>query len=304
MMSNPGFSVIVPATTANLGPGFDSVGLALDLYMSVDVTAHSEWTVIYEEEAFQGLVSDEQNLIVQTIIEVAKRYHKEIAPLQLRVKSDIPLGKGFGSSASAIAVGIVIADHLLELELTDRDKVLLGSELEGHADNVSAALLGGAVIAYFEADEIDYIHVKQVDAMFVVLVPPKEFKTSEARGLLPNELSHEKAVRSSSASAVLTVALAQNDWKTVGKMMEKDHLHEPYRKTLFPHYDDIRMFCKDVGAYGMTISGAGPSLIVTVEEGTEEEIVQELTSRFPYYYSFPVRSSNVGANIQKQNMPI
>lgn len=303
-MSQPGFSVIVPATTANLGPGFDSVGLALDLFMTVEVKGNQQWSVVYEEESFHGLATDEQNLIVQTIIEVAKRYEKEAAPLELRVKSDIPLGKGFGSSASAIAAGIVIADHLLDLQLTEREKVLLGSAFEGHADNISAALLGRAVIAYFDAEEIDYIHVKEVDASFVVLVPPKEFKTTEARGLLPNELSHKNAVRSSSASAVLTAALAQNDWKTVGKMMEKDHLHEPYRKSNFPHFDEIRALCKRVGAHGMTISGAGPSLIVAVERGTEEEIVQQLTSNFPYYYSFPVCSSNTGATVKKQNLMI
>lgn len=303
-MSNPELSVIVPATTANLGPGFDSVGLALDLYMSVEVTENKEWSVVYEEATFHGLATDKQNLIVQTILEVASQYGKEVSPLELRVKSDIPLGKGFGSSASAIAAGIVIANHLLDLQLTEKEKVFLGSKLEGHADNISAALLGGAVITYFDEEAIDYIHVQPTDASFVVLVPPIEFKTTEARGLLPNELSHESAVRSSSASAVLTAALAQNDWKTVGKMMEKDCLHEAYRKSLFPHFDEIRTLCKEIGAYGMTISGAGPSLIVAVAQETEDEVIQQLASKFPYYYSFPVRSSNIGATVEQKNMMI
>lgn len=299
-MERPGFTVIVPATTANLGPGFDSIGLALNLYMSVDVVTSEKWQVIYEEEAFQGLTTDEDNLIIQTIQEVAKQYGQKVAPLNLRVTSDIPLGKGFGSSASAIAVGIVIANELLALDLTDREKVLLGSELEGHADNVSAALLGGGVIAYFDGKDIDFIHLKEVEATFVVLVPPNELKTTEARGILPQELPHENAVKASSASAVLTAAMMKNDWATVGKMMAKDQLHESYRKKMFPHFDEIRTKCQLLGAYGMTISGAGPSLIVAVEKGMEEKVVENLTVTFPYYDSFSVEATNIGAQVHKE----
>lgn len=298
-MAHPGFSVIVPATTANLGPGFDSIGLALNLYMSVEVVANDNWQVIYEEEAFQGLTTGEDNLIIQTIQEVAKRYEQTLSPLKLHVQSDIPLGKGFGSSASAIAVGIMIANELLALDLTDHEKVLLGSELEGHADNVSAALLGGGVIAYFDGTDIDFIHLKEVEAKFVVLIPPNELKTTEARGLLPQILAHENAVKASSASAVLTAAMMQNDWATVGKMMAKDQLHEAYRKKMFPHFDEIRTRCQSLGAYGMTISGAGPSLIVAVETGREKMIARELSEEFPYYHSFSVEVSRLGAHVQK-----
>lgn len=299
MVGRPGFSVIVPATTANLGPGFDSIGLALDLYMTVDVAPSDKWAVHYQDEAFQGLAAGEDNLIVQTIQAVAKQVQKTVHPVQLEVQSDIPLGKGFGSSASAIAAGIVIADKILSLQLTDREKVLLGSRFEGHADNVSAALLGGAVMTYFDESTIDFIHKADVDAMFVVLVPPNELKTTESRGVLPGELSHTNAVKSSSASAVLTAAIMQNDWETVGKMMAKDHLHEPYRKKMFPHFEAIRTLCDEQGAYGMTISGAGPSLIVAVKSGTEEQIVEKLTQTFPYYTSFPVKATAVGTSIKK-----
>lgn len=297
-MVYPGFSVIVPATTANLGPGFDSIGLALNLYMSVEVSVSDKWKVIYEDEAFQGLTTGEDNLIIETIQEIAHRYDKEIHPVTLSVQSNIPLGKGFGSSASAIAAGIVIADELLSLHLTDREKVLLGSELEGHADNVSAALLGGAVIAYFDGLEIDFLHKTDIDGKFVVLVPPNELKTTESRGILPETLTHTNAVKSSSASAVLAAAIMQNDWKIVGQMMEKDHLHEQYRKKMFPHFDEIRTKARELGAFGMTISGAGPSLIVAVKKGTEEEIANQLKVAFPYYNSFPVKASSLGAHVR------
>lgn len=297
-MEYPAFSVRVPATTANLGPGFDSVGLALNLFMSVEVTAATNWQVIYEEEAFNGLVTDERNLIIQTIQEVARRYGKSISPQELRVQSDIPLGKGFGSSASAIAAGIVIADHLLSLALTDHDKVLLGTELEGHADNVSAALLGGVVINYFDGENIDFIRVEEIEATFITLVPSVELKTTEARGLLPRELSHKEAVKGSAASAVLAAALVQNDWEVVGKMMEKDQFHEMYRKELFPYFDAIRKSVQELGAYGMTISGAGPSLIVAVKKGTEQEVMKELKGNYPYYSYILVDASKKGTYIE------
>ncbi len=299
MMSYPAFSVMVPATTANLGPGFDSVGLALDLFMSVEVTDSSSWQVIYEDEAFQDLATDDSNLIIQTIQEVARRYEKTVNPVILRVKSDIPLGKGFGSSASAIAAGIVIAGYLLNLQLTNHEKVLLGTELEGHADNVSAALLGGVVINYFDGEQIDFIRVEEIEATFITLVPSVELKTTEARGLLPSELSHKEAVKGSAASAVLAAALVQNDWVTVGKMMEKDQFHEMYRKELFPHFDDIRKHAQNLDAYGMTISGAGPSLIVAVKKGNEQEVMEHLKYHYPYYSYILVDSSIKGTYIKK-----
>lgn len=298
-MASPGFTVIVPATTANLGPGFDSIGLALNLTMSVEVRVTETSQVIYADAAFQHLTTGEDNLMIQTIQEVALRKGKIAPAVTLRVRSAIPLGKGFGSSASAIAAGIVIADELLSLHLTVEEKVLLGSELEGHADNVSAALLGGAVIAYFDGGEIDFIHQKEVDGAFIVLVPPNELKTTESRGVLPEKLTHRQAVKSSAASAVLTAALMRNDWEIVGRMMEKDQLHEQSRKKMFPHFDEIRTYAKELGAYGMTISGAGPSLIVAVKMGTEEKIVAELQRAYPYYDSFSVEASQLGTYVQK-----
>lgn len=293
-MGMPGFSVVVPASTANLGPGFDSVGLALNLYMTIEVTASESWEVVYEGDDFDGLTAGEDNLIVVTIKDIAKRYEKLISPLNLRAQSDIPLGKGFGSSASAIAGGIEIANQVLSLNLSKEEKVLLGSQMEGHADNVSAALLGGAVISYFDGESIDYIHVKEPQVGVVVLVPPKALATEESRGLLPNELLHKEATRTSSAGSVLAAAIVQNDWETVGKMMEKDGFHEPFRKHLFPEFDAIRSTCHELGAFGMTISGAGPSLFVAVPQGSETNIANQLEVKYAYYKCLAIQPSTIG----------
>jgi len=297
-MNVPGFSVVVPASTANLGPGFDSVGLALGLYMTVDVVASKVWEVSYVDDGFEGLTTGEDNLIVTTILNVAKRYEKTSPILKLVIKSDIPLGKGFGSSASAIAAGIEIVNHVLTLNLSVHEKVKLGSQLEGHADNVSAALLGGAVISYFDGENMDFVHVKNPEVGVVVLVPPNALATEDSRGLLPEQLSHKEAIRSSAAGCVLAAAIVQNDWGMVGQMMEKDGFHEPYRKRLFPDFDAIRLACKELGAYGMTISGAGPSLFVAVEAGLEDEVAEKLTALFSYYNCIAVRPSATGSMIK------
>lgn len=297
-MQAPRFSVIVPASTANLGPGFDSIGLALGLYMTIDVSPSDVWEVSYAGDDLDSLAVGEDNLIVTTIKSVAKKSGKIAPILKLTATSNIPLGKGFGSSASAIAAGIVIADHILQLNLSKREKVLLGSQLEGHADNVSVALLGGAVISYYDGNIIDYIHVENPKVGVVVLVPPKALATEASRGLLPEQLTHKEAVRSSAAGSVLSAALAQNDWQTVGRMMEKDGFHEPYRKNLFPNFDEIRTACQEFGAYGMTISGAGPSLFVAVEQGMEKKIAEKLAAQFSYYECLGIQPAATGTKIK------
>ena len=176
-MKKSSFSVVVPASTANLGPGFDSIGLALNLYMTVEVTPSSVWGVTYKDDGFEDLSTGEDNLIVQTVTDIAKRKGRVASASRLIIHSDIPLGKGLGSSATAIAAGIEIADQLLELNLSAKEKVLLGSGYEGHADNISAALLGGVTISYFDGVEMDIVHIPEPKMGAVILVPPEALLT-------------------------------------------------------------------------------------------------------------------------------
>lgn len=298
-MNEAGFSVTVPATTANLGPGFDHLGLALSLTMTIDVAPNAEWLVAYADEEYAALPSDAANLIVKTIINTAKRCNKEAAPQKLSVRSDIPLGKGLGSSATAIAAGIEIANELADLQLTEHDKLQIGSELEGHADNVTAALLGGLTVSYFTEGEITVLTFPVPPIGAIILVPPVALKTEASRGLLPEQLAHKTAIQGSAAGSVMVAAIAQGDWQTAGRMMERDVYHEPYRKTGFPNFDEIRQACKEEGAYGMTISGAGPSLFAAVPAGTEQQTAKALAARFPHYEAFALQPSSTGAVIKK-----
>lgn len=298
-MEAPLFTVVVPATTANLGPGYDSVGMALSLYMTVDVKESIEWNVQYDGEEYAGLPTDDTNLIVRTIQDVAQRYGKDVRPHALHIASDIPLGKGLGSSATAIAAGIEIANELLDLTLSPQEKVRIGSENEGHSDNVAAALLGGVTVAYFVENELEVIQLPQPEIGVVILVPPNALKTSESRGLLPRELPHSVASAGNAASNVMLTAISLGDWELAGKMMEKDIFHEQYRKPMLQDFDQIRAYCHELGAYGMTVSGAGPSLFVAVKEGTQEEFAKQLEKKFPYYRAIAITPSPIGSTIEK-----
>jgi len=298
-MSWKEFSVTVPASTANLGPGFDSIGLALDLHLTVDVLKADEWSIDYKQKDYQGLSGDSDNLILSAARTVAQRAGRELPAAKLRVDTDIPLGRGLGSSASAIAAGIEIADRLLGLELSVLEKVKIGSEMEGHPDNISASFLGGLTISYLCEDELELVHIPKAEIGVIILVPPEQFLTADARNLLPQALDYPVAVRGSAAGNVLSAALAAGDWPKAGRMMERDTFHEPYRKIRFADFDKIQELAKEYGAYGSAISGAGPSLFIAVPQGREEAIGGILKNRFPHYECLITRPSSLGVKINE-----
>lgn len=277
------FSVKVPASTANLGPGFDSIGLALDLYLTIHASPSNDWLVEYKDKNHQHLPLDKENLLISTALKVAEQYNCKLPCARLTVSTDIPLGKGLGSSASAIAAGIEIADRLGNLNLSMKEKLIIGTEMEGHPDNITASMLGGLTISYFDEEIFETVHIADVSIGVLLLIPEKELLTAESRGLLPFKMKHSEAVKSSAASNVLAASLTRGDWQTAGRLMEKDQFHEYFRKNLFPDFEEIRRLCREAGAYGCAISGAGPSLFITVPPGTEADVAFTLLTRFPHY---------------------
>ena len=296
-MSWKEFSVTVPASTANLGPGFDSIGLALDLHMFVQVSPATEWLVEYKDHGYQQIASGADNLIVATAQAVADKYGHPLPTAKLVVDTEIPLSRGLGSSASAIAAGIEIADRLIGLKLPMKEKLRIGTEMEGHPDNVSASLLGGLTISYFDEDELEIVHVPEVEIGVVILVPPTEFLTAESRNLLPETLSHKTATRGSAAGNAMSAALARGDWDTAGRMMQKDVFHEPYRKDRFPDFDAIQQDCRELGVFGSAISGAGPSLFIAVKKGQEKRVAAQLAEKFPLYECIVTKPSSQGIKL-------
>ena len=271
--------IIVPATTANIGLGFDSIGIAVNLYLTLTVVEPSnEWKI--EHPFGEPVPSNQENLIIETALAVCPA----LQPHYLVCESDIPMTRGLGSSSSAIVAGIELANQLGNLNLTPQQKVEWATKLEGHPDNVAPAILGGLVVATYneEIQEVDYLQ-KEIHSAIqgIALIPDFELSTKASRQVLPSEFVYSKAVQASSRSNVLVAALWQEDWENVSRIVEKDLFHEPYRETLIPFLTPVRKLAKEKEAIGTYLSGAGPTVMVLSSKDKSTTIVEYLQENLP-----------------------
>ncbi|GGD00248.1 homoserine kinase [Thalassobacillus devorans] len=276
------FTIKVPASTANLGPGFDSVGLAVNRYLTLDVSPDSQWSFEAETENLRGLPAGKDNLIYQVAAFVAENHKKSsLPPVNVKLSSDFPMSKGFGSSAAAIVAGIELADYLLDLHLSLKEKARYASLYEGHPDNVAASLYGGLVIGCHQEKETHIVLGGRPEVDIVAVIPSYEMKTDASRGLLPESFPYAKAVEASSISNVLVASLLQHDWDLAGKMMTEDLFHQPYRTQSIPEWETVMTLKESLPIYGVAISGAGPILLCFTPPGKGETVKRKLASSFP-----------------------
>ena len=271
--------IIVPATTANIGLGFDSIGIAVDLYLTLTVVESSKkWKI--EHPFGEAVPTNQENLIIETALAVCPT----LQPHHLVCESDIPMTRGLGSSSSAIVAGIELANQLGKLNLTPQQKVEWATKLEGHPDNVAPAILGGLVVATYdeESQEVDYLQKEiQSEIQGIALIPDFELLTKASRQVLPSEFVYAKAVQASSRSNVLVAALWQENWGNVSRIVEKDLFHEPYRETLIPFLTPVRKLAKEKEAIGTYLSGAGPTVMVLSSKDKSTTIVEYLEEHLP-----------------------
>jgi homoserine kinase len=267
------FSIKIPASTANLGPGFDSVGLALSLYLTLDVEQSVHWEFASPSPCLEGLPTDESHFIYRIAKQISDRYKRALPSCKVKMVSDIPLARGLGSSATAIVAGIELADTLGDLRLSMQEKLLIATELEGHPDNVGASLYGGLVIGSNAQNEVQLLSFKSLLFEVVAFIPENKLLTTESRQVLPEQLPFNVAVEASSIANLLVAALISGDWEIAGRMMEKDLFHQPYRKKLIPYYEQISDVAKENGAFGVALSGAGPTLLAFVEKGSGQNLL-------------------------------
>ena len=294
--------IIVPATTANIGLGFDSIGIAVDLYLTLTVVESSnEWKI--EHPFGEAIPSNQENLIIETALAVCPT----LQPHHLVCESDIPMTRGLGSSSSAIVAGIELANQLGNLDLTPQQKVEWATKIEGHPDNVAPAILGGLVVATYdeESQEVDYLQKEiQSDIQGIALIPDFELSTKASRQVLPSEFLYSKAVQASSRSNVLVAALWQEDWENVSRIVEKDLFHEPYRETLIPFLTPVRKLAKEKEAIGTYLSGAGPTVMVLSSKDKSTTIVEYLQEHLPSElgnYNIQVLTvDQVGVRVEKR----
>lgn len=290
----------VPGSTANLGPGFDSIGLGLALYLTLDITLQDEWEFIHLGDNVPSDTTVETHLIYKIAQQVANQYKKSLRPCKVEMISELPLARGLGSSAAAIVSAIELANILGELNLSTQDKLNISSQIEGHPDNATASVLGGLTVSSMdEAGNVDTLHVSDVEAAFVVFIPNIELKTAEARGVLPEQFDRDYAVRASANANMLAASLIAKDYVRIGRYMEKDLFHEPFRAKLIPNYKEIHDAAKLAGAYGTAISGAGPTLISIVPSQVAEQFVIDMKAKFPEHKIVLTKADPAGVTVRE-----
>lgn len=269
--------VRVPATAANLGPGFDVLGLALALYNEVLVDPAgpgADWSVTVEGEGVGELAGDETNLTVQAMRDVAERLGRELPPLSVTCRNAIPVGRGLGSSAAAIVGGVVAADAVLEAGSSADDLLALAARLEGHGDNVAAALFGGFTVFYESADGPRALALEPSPELAVVVVVPAEpVATSAARAVLPKALTYEDATFQMARVTMMAVAVTAGRVDLLAEGAA-DRMHQPQRRWMEPGYEEAERALLEAGALAVSLSGAGPSVLGWVP-AREAETVRE-----------------------------
>lgn len=263
--------IIVPATSANVGPGFDSVGIAVTKYLEIQVCEErEEWMI--EHQLGKWIPRDERNLLLKIALQIVP----DIQPRRLKMVSDIPLARGLGSSSSVIVAGIELANQLGNLKLSKHEKLQLATKIEGHPDNVAPAIYGNLVIASSVEGQVSAVVAPFPECAFLAYIPNYELRTRDSRGVLPKKLSYKEAVAASSIANVAIAALLTGDMVKAGQAIESDLFHERYRQELVREFATIKKVAKRNGAYATYLSGAGPTVMVLADPDKMPKIKAEL----------------------------
>ncbi|HLK18608.1 MAG TPA: homoserine kinase [Bryobacteraceae bacterium] len=262
--------VRVPASSANLGPGFDALGLALGVYLTCRFEPAAQLSIKALGRDAHKIPTTADNLIWQTALRVARDVGETLPPIALEIENDIPLEKGLGSSAAALTAGVVIADQLLGLHWKPHRILDEAAQIEGHPDNVAACVLGSIVASAIDAGGVARAVRLELPASYgvAVVVPNYELPTSQARAVLPTSYSKQDAIFNVQRSALLIAALATGTTSAFPAAFE-DRLHQPYRYALVPGLEEM-VKLRAPGLLGCALSGAGPSVLVFYEKGCEQ----------------------------------
>jgi homoserine kinase len=252
----------LPATSANLGPGFDAVGLAMALYLTIDATTAENFHIDATGRNADLCANLENNLILTTYMDVLAVLGILAPPLHLRLHNEIPLGMGCGSSASALLAGILLANHFGNLHWTTQQILEEACRREGHPDNVAACYLGGMTVSAITKDGLVTATCGQdLNWSLLLALPSASLSTKKARALLPDRYTREDAVANIQATALLVAAFAQGRGDLLRTAM-RDRLHQPYRAKASPLLPLLLPLAEDPGILGVALSGAGPSVLL------------------------------------------
>ena len=262
--------VKVPATSANLGPGFDALGLALSLYNVVEMEAGGKGlSIAITGEGEDNLPRNEDNVVYRAGVEVFREVGYKIQGIRIKLTNNIPVARGLGSSAAAIVGGLAAANALSGDRLAPEHILRLALKLEGHPDNVIPATVGGLTVSCVTGDEVKHLGTPTSDELKVVVaIPDFSLTTGEGRKRLPSTVSLQDAAFNLGRASLLVVALSTSRWDMLKTAME-DRLHQPYRSGLVPGLEDVFSAALDAGAWGVALSGSGPSVIAFAGDKAE-----------------------------------
>ena len=290
-------TVKVPATSANMGSGYDSIGIDLDLYNEITMEEHEGIEIISDSPVPQ----DKSNLIYQCAAKVYEICGAPLKGLKITENCRIPQTRGLGSSSACTIAGIMGANALLGEPLSQQNIIDLAASIEGHPDNSTPAILGGFCVALLEYGKVWHVRVPiahKVD--FVVFIPGFELSTEKARGILPKQIAHRDAVFNLSRAALLAGSLVTGDLHNLGVAVG-DCLHQPYRFDLIPQGLDVVKAAKGMGALGTFISGAGPSIIAIVDKKDKTFLSRAqmyFQDRFPNWTPVLLHCDETGAQVK------
>ncbi|WP_263409045.1 homoserine kinase [Terriglobus tenax] len=267
-------SVRVPASSANLGPGFDALGMALAMYLEIEAEVSEETSIAASGRDAHLCGRLDRNLILSTIFDLLSASGRSIPGLKLTLKNEIPLGRGCGSSAAAIVAAVLLANELGQLGWDEARLLREVSRIEGHPDNVAAALLGGVVASAMQPDgEVAAVKIAAPSVwQFLVAIPSASLSTSKARGMLPDAYSKADTIFNVQRSALLMGAFAAGRGDLLRLAMQ-DRMHQPYRMEACPLLKALLPMSGKNGVLGVALSGAGPSVLLVLDKETDPQTI-------------------------------
>ncbi len=295
------FQIRVPASTANLGCGFDSLGIGFQLYNTFIFRSASSYKI---GNSFAPRHRNDRNMVLRSLKTSLKKINKTIEGVQIDIEENIPVSRGLGSSATCIIAGVLAAYVLSDTPVDTQQVFNLCSDLEGHADNVSAAMFGGLTVSYRTKDGWRYLkQMPDEKYSFCVFVPNFPLATSKARKVLPPHLSYQDGIHNIARATLMVAALTQGRSSMLADAAD-DRLHQPYRIPLIAEYRKIESFAKSAGAHAVFISGAGPSIMVIIDRNDMTkmfEAFQKVKGEFQYdWQAISLEVENEGVRLIKE----
>jgi len=298
------FSIKVPASTSNLGPGFDTIGIALDIYntynFDIDLQTEAGNFSYTSNLSSRDFPYGKENLVYKAFAKLFELRLQSIPSLKIYLHAEIPSCGGLGSSSTAIVAGLMAANQVIDEVFTEQELLNIATELDGHPDNVSAALYGGCVVCLQSNEQVLYSRINLDENLrFILLLPNFKVATSEARAALPKQVSLKDAIFNLNHSGLLIAALANKNSELLQYCLE-DKLHQPYRATLMPGLQDLINTAKASGALGAVISGAGAAVLaVTDREDLCESIANAMQAT---WLDYEVRAEYLIAKVSESGV--